>query len=70
MTTVLEEQLSKIWSFPIKTEVSQALGIWYIIYIYRDALCYVRSFLLLVVMPGATFVASDRSVRSDALCSL
>ena len=24
--------------------------------------------LLLVVMPGATFVASDRSVPSDALC--
>ena len=27
MTPVLEDQLSKIWSFPIKTEVSQALGI-------------------------------------------
>ena len=27
MTPVLEDQLSKIWSLPIKTEVSQALGI-------------------------------------------
>ena len=27
-------------------------------------------FVALVVRPGATFVASDRSVRSDALCSV
>ena len=26
VTPVLEDQLSEIWSFPIKTEVSQALG--------------------------------------------
>ena len=40
------------------------------------ALCSVRSvlapsnFLFLVVRPGARLVASDRSVRSDALCSV
>ena len=28
------------------------------------------SFLLLLAMPGAPFVASDRSVRSDARCRL
>ena len=28
MTPVLEDQLSKIWSFPIKTKVSQALGMY------------------------------------------
>ena len=27
VTSILEDQLPQIWSFPIKTEVSQALGI-------------------------------------------